>query len=199
MGWLIGLGVVLLIAMLPVGIHGVYNSQGAVIKLAIGPVRYKLYPSEKKTTKKNTIQQDEENFSSTRKATGKSGGSFSDFLPFIKTVLGLLHELRRKVKANRLELKLILGGNDPCDLSIRYGRAWAVLGSLIPVLDSVFNIKKRDLEVECDFTSSDTTIYARADIAISLAGLLYLAARYGLRALKQYIDFLNKRKGGAET
>lgn len=199
MGWLIALAVVLVIALMPVGVYGLYNSQGAVIKLAIGPAHYQLYPSGKKTDKKNKGKQSKEHFSSTQKATGKSGGSVSDFLPFIRTVLELLSELRRKIRANRLELKIILGGNDPCDLGIKYGRAWAILGSLIPVLERVFNIRKRELEVECDFNALDTTIFARIEIAISFAGLLYLATRYGLRVLKQYIDFSNKRKGGATT
>ena len=98
---------------------------------------------------------------------------------------------------HRLELKLILGGDDPCDLAENYGKSWAALGNLIPRLEENFVIRKRDMEVECDFTADSTVIFARLDISITLGRLIALGVRYGIRALRAYLKIMNKRKGGA--
>ena len=97
-----------------------------------------------------------------------------------------------------MELKLILAGDDPCDLAVNYGKAWAALGNLMPQLERVFIIKKRDLEVECDFTADQTLVFARLDLTITLGRLLHLIVVYGIRLLRQYLSIVKTRKGGAK-
>ena len=201
MGWLIALAVLILILLLPVGIRAVYNEYGAFAWLLIGPVRFLLHPGKPtKRSGKTETKRSTENFpSKADKTSANKGGKLTDFLPLAKIVLEALGELRRKLKIKRLEMKLILGGDDPCDLSIHYGRAWAALGNLMPLLEQVFVIKKRDMEVECDYTSDETVIYARLDMNISIGKLLYIAVCYGVRGLREYFKIQNKRKGGAAT
>ena len=67
----------------------------------------------------------------------------------------------------------------------------------MPHLDRLFVIKKRDVEVECDFTASETLVFARLDLTITLGRLLSLAVCYGIRALKEFLNIKKKRKGGA--
>ena len=56
MGWLITLGILLLLAILPVGVRLRYNSEGVLVKLIAGPVKIVLFPRPKKEKKdkKNT-------------------------------------------------------------------------------------------------------------------------------------------------
>ena len=109
----------------------------------------------------------------------------------------LLNSFRKKLRIKRLDLKLIMAGDDPCDLAVNYGRANAAMGNLMPQLERCFVIKKRDIQVECDFESSQTLIIARADVTITLGWLLGILVFYGVRALKQFLQIKNKRKGGA--
>ena len=67
----------------------------------------------------------------------------------------------------------------------------------MPRLEKVLVIKKRDIDVECDFTASQTTIYARLDLTITLGRILAIAVVYGFRAVVELIKIKNKRKGGA--
>ncbi len=199
MGYLIALFIIIGVALIPVRIYARYNVYGAAVNLHLGPVRISLYPSKHKKAKKKSKSTDQfEEFESKQK-NASTGGRVSDFLPLFATVLNFLNDLRRRIRINCLELKLILGGTDPCDLSVNYGRAWTVLGSLMPPLSRAFVIKKRNLEVECDYNATETTITAKVDISITVAKLLYLAARYGIQVLKQYLQIVNKRKGGAVT
>ena len=129
----------------------------------------------------------------------KTGGSWTDFLPLVKTALDFLGDFRRKLRVKVLDLKLILGGDDPCDLAVNYGKAWAAVGNLMPQLERFLVIKKRNVEVECDFTASETLVDARLDISITLGRLLALVVRYAIRALKEFLTIKKKRKGGAAT
>ena len=132
-------------------------------------------------------------------APKKKGGSVLDFLPLVDVALGLLNDLRRKLRVDCLELKVVMAGGDPCDLAVNYGKAWAALGNLWPLLERVFVIQKRDVEVECDFTASKTLVTARMDLTITLGRMLAAVCKFALRALKEYLNIMKKRKGGAST
>ena len=108
-------------------------------------------------------------------------------MPLLDAVLTLLSDFRRKLRVNRLEMNLVLAGDDPCDLAVNYGKASGALGALMPQLERLFVIKKRSVEIQCDFTADITRITARLDITITLGRLLGLAFVYGIKFLRQYL------------
>lgn len=195
--WAVLLLILVLLAVMPVGINAVYGVEGAAVRLIAGPVRLLIYPKQRK--KKQALRKKAEaNKQEQPKNGAKSGGSAKDFFPLVSMILKFLGELRTKLRVDHLELKLILAGDDPCDLAVHYGRAWAALGNLMPQLERVFVIKKRDIEVECDFTAQDTVVYARVDLTITVAGILSLGARHGWHMIREYFRIMNERKGGAK-
>ena len=200
MGWLIALAILVLLGCLPLGVRGIYAMNGPKADLLIGPVKMRLYPGEKKQKPRKQDKDKKTVAAAEKPVTQKEedkGGSFTDFLPLVKVVTDFLGDFRRKLRVKRLDMYLCMAGGDPCNLAINYGRAWAAVGNLMPQLERFFVIKKRDIQVGCDFTQSQTTIYVRADITITLGRLLGLLLRYGWRALKEYMIITNKRKGGA--
>ena len=201
MGWLIALGVIVLLAVIPLGISARYDADGARAKLILGPVWLQIYPGKQKTgkekqPKKKKAKQKTEN-QSQQEAKQEQGGSLMDFMPILELILELLVEFRRKLRVERLELKLTLAGDDPGDLAINYGRAWAALGNLEPQLERFFIIRKKDLQVQCDFEAENTSVMARADLTITLGRLLRLVLCYGFRGLREYLKIMKSRKGGA--
>lgn len=207
MGWLIAVAVIFLLAILPLGASVKYNADGPLVRIIAGPIRFTVFPRKKKVKKekkpKNKPESDGEEEETSGKATDKKekkkekGGSLLDFLPLVQVALDFLGDFGRKLRVNRLELKLIMAADDPCDLAINYGRAWAAVGNLFPLLERAFVIKKRDVEVECDFTASETLVIARLDITITLGRIIALVVRYGIRALREYLKIMKLRKGGA--
>lgn len=201
-GWLIALAVVATLACLPLGVSALYNTDGPMIRVIIGPVRFTVFPRKKKeqnSKTKNQAQPKKRKAASQKQEPSKKGGSYTDFLPLVRTVLDFLGACHRRLRVKRLELKLIMAGGDPAALAINYGRAWAAVGNLMPHLERLFVIKKRDVEVEVDFTAQTTLVYARLDITITLGRLLALSVFHGSRALRQFINITNQRKGGANT
>ena len=193
MGWLIAFAILAGIAMLPVGIRGLYRDSEAGVWLLVGPLKFRLYPTKPK--EENRTSQPKKK---TANSNGKKGGKLQDFLPLARTVLDFLNQLRTKVGVKNLELKVILAGDDPCDLAVNYGRAWAALGNLMPQLDRALKIRKRNIEVECDFTAETTRVYAKVDATVSVARALHLGGRYGVKIIKDILKLKKLRKGGAE-
>ncbi len=208
MGWLITLGLLVLLAVLPLGISVKYDSEGPLIRLILGPVRFTVYPGKPKEQKEKPPKEKKKEEAQPKKPSippkeekeekPETGGSWADFLPLVKTALECLGTFRRKLRVNRLELKLILAEDDPCDLALNYGRAWEAVGNLMPRLEKLFVIKKRNVEVECDFTATETLVIARLDLTITLGRLAGMLVRYGIRISKEFIQIMNKRKGGAK-
>ena len=214
MGWLITLGIVFLLAVIPLGIRIRYNSEGMVLKIIAGPVKITLLPrpkkekkeKKKKESKKKATPAEEENLPKPpqppkapkeKKTKGEKGGSLTDFLPLVKVALDFLGDFRRKLRLDNLYLRLILAADDPCDLAVNYGRAWAAVGNLIPQLEKWFVIKKRDVEVECDFEASEILVIAHLDLTITFGRLLAAVVKFAVRALIEYLKLKKKRKGGA--
>lgn len=204
MGWLIALTVLVGLAVLPLGVGVIYHHEGAKVWVILGPVRITLFPRKKKAEKKSKPKREKppkpkKTTTAKKPKEEKKGGSFLDFLPLVRTALEFLGAFRRKLRVNRLEMKLTMAGGNPCDLAINYGKAWAALGNLMPHLDKVFVIKKKDLGVFCDFAGDKTLIYARLDLTITLGRLLAIAVYYGIKVVKQFISIQNKRKGGVKN
>lgn len=207
MGWLIALGILVLIAIIPVGASIFYDEDGFRALVIAGPIRIPVFPVKKKEKKEKTKKEvkkkatKEKTKSNSTKTTGKKkkGGSILDFLPVLDKVLDFLSAFRRKLRVPHLDLKLILGGGDPSDLAYNYGRGWAVLGNLMPLLDNVLYINKRDVEVECDFLADQTTVIAQFDISITIGRVVSVLVVQGVPILIEFLKVLNKRKGGAKA
>lgn len=199
MGWYIALGVLLLLAILPIGIGFSYDTDGAVIRILTGPLGFTVFPSNKskeKVKKEKPPKKAKASQPAQKKAPQKKGGNIQNLMPLVRTGLDFLGDFRRKLRVHRLELNLVLGGGDPWDLAVNYGKAWAALGNLWPKLERLFVIKKRDVEIQCDFEASQTLVTARAEITITFGRLLGLVAIYGLRAVKEFMKLQKLQKGG---
>lgn len=210
MGWLVTAGILVLLAVLPLGVHIRYNSEGLLAKVIAGPVKITVYPlpqKEKKKAKETAKKPEQEEnlpkppqppkMPKEKKPKEEKGGSLMDFLPLVKVALDFLGDFRRKLRLNHMELKLIMAGDDPCDLAVNYGRAWAAVGNLMPQLEKWFVIKKRNIEVECDFEATQTLVIARLDLTITLGRLLTAVFKAAIRGLVEFLKLKKKRKGGA--
>ena len=209
MGWLIALLILFLLAILPLGVSVIYNADGPLIRVVAGILKIKVFPGKKKDPdrppkekkkkekkSKDISKKNADKKTAVKKQDSKKGGSVTDFIPFVQLAFDFLVDFRNKLRLNCLELNVIMAGGDPADLAINYGKAWAALGNLWPKLETWFVIRKRDVQIQCDFEGSETTVYARLDLTITLGRLLSLVFRYAIRGLKEFLKFRKKRNGG---
>lgn len=201
MCWLILPAVLILLAFLPLGLRLRYDDRGWQVRLRIGfvwfsPKRKEKRPAEKKKAGKkagNASQKKPKRPSSEE----TKGGSLREFLPLARLAMEFLNDLRKKLRVKNLDVRLTLAGEDPCDLAVNYGRAWASIGNLMPLLERALSIRKRNVDVNCDFTREQTEIFAAVELVLPLYQAAVLAGQYGVRAVQEYEKLQNLRKGGA--
>lgn len=213
-GWLIALGIIAGLAILPVGGTLRYDASGLEAKLLIGPFKISWLPRRGKEKKSDKEKKSEEETKKEKEPARpenakkpaprddlstlpeEKGGSITDFLPLVEVALDALSGLRRRIRVNFLQLHLTMAGDDPCDLALNYGRANAAGAALMAQMERLFVIKKRDVGIACDFTSEETRILARLDLTITVGRLLSLVTVHGIRALKTFLKIKKQREQG---
>ena len=226
MGWWIALGIFVGLLILPLGVSVFYDAAGVRLRVIAGFIRFTIFPKKKKEKKPQKEKPPKKKIEKTapeksqqppKKTEGKHqkvkedpknnkpkeeppGGSLLDFIPLVKIALKCVKDLFTKtLHIDALYLKLTMAGGDPCDLACNYGKAWEALGILWPKIDDVMTIKKRDIQIQCDFEGSETLVNARVDITITLARIFGLVFGYGARLLWGYLKIMNNRKKAAEA
>lgn len=201
MGWLIAAGILVLLALLPLGVILRYDEEGARVWVSLGWIPISVYPAKPKEpapAAEKPKKSSGSGFEKT-KTKKKSGGKITDFLPLVEDVLAFLADFKNKLVVKNLELNLVLAGDDPADLAIAYGRAWAAVGNLMPRLEQFLKIRRRDIRVQCDFASEQTQVQAGLHISITLGRLIWVSVFHGTKLLRRFLDILNQRKGGASN
>ena len=205
MGWLITLVVLTAIALIPVGASFRYEKEkfGIYIKvlgisflLPLGKKKKPENQEKKEKTPKKKEKEEELPTPPPEKKKKKKKLDLKAYLPFIRLAIDFLGSLRRKLRLEKLYAKVILAGDDPCDLATAYGYAWAGASNLMAHINRLFVVGDQDVNMECDFMAEKTLAEIRVDLTITIGRAIGLAVGYGVLALKEFLIF-KKRKGGA--
>ena len=205
MGWLIFLAILIGLGCVPLGVRLRYDEDGPLAAVLLGRLPIVLYPlpgwlkkltsREKKDGAKKPKKEKPKKEKPPKDTVGEGpqGGSWKKFLPLVRLGLHFLGDFRRKLRVNRLVLRLTLAGDDPCDLAVNYGRAWAAVGNLLAAMQRAFVIQKRDVEVQCDFLGEETKVVFAMDLTITLGRILGLLVKYGIRAVAILLKMKNQK------
>ena len=194
MGWLIFLAILAALNCLPLGGRIRFDGQNFSAGVLIGKLPIRLYPLPDWLKRKMDRPKKEKAAAGSPagpRPEGKAGrpkGDWKRFVPLLPTGLDFLGSLRRKLRLNELTFVLTMAGDDPADLAQNYGRAWAALGNLMPLIDRAFVIKKRNLDIRCDFCGEETTVSFAVDLTITVGRIVSLLVVYGIRMLKQFLS-----------
>ena len=207
---LIILGILVLLALIPLGAHVRYDADGPYVALVVGPIRIRLIPKKpkkpkkpKEAKKKDKKEKKKKPKEPRKKEKQPIGGLLRDFMPFVRLGLDLIKCFFRKLRIRILTLHLgFPGADDPAGAAINYGRAWSAIGAIMQPIRSATRIKKENVSCSCDFTSGDMRVFAELKAVFLLGDLVVMAVRYGFRALRLYFKMkkkqkTNSHKGGA--
>ena len=210
-GWIIAGVIVLLVALivfLPIGYVITYDGKDLLAWRMLGPIKTQAYPSPKKLKKRKGQPRsgDFEEFVKQVEELATDVGLESDSLTtreglsdiffLLKIVLVFLNELRKVIPVRKLELKIAIGGEDPGETAITYGATWAAVGNIFAALENLLKIKKRDIDITCDFESEKSTVYGKAVLYMPLhRWVKLLGSQSCLPVVREYVD-IKLRKGG---
>ena len=123
MGWLIFLAILIGLGCLPLGVRLRYDEDGPLAAVLLGRLPIVLYPvpgwlkkltsREKKTGENKPKEEKPKKEKPQKAAENPQGGSWKKFLPLVQLGLHFLGDFRRKLRVNRLVLRLTLAGDDP--------------------------------------------------------------------------------------
>ena len=197
MWWVVIIMILIILGALPIGVYGVYNNTKAELLLILGPIRLRINNAERKpkTQKKKRTSDEFASHKTLKKKT--SGRNVERYVSLLNPILRFLTDFRTRLRINELSLKVILAGDDPCDLSINYGRAWIALGNITPHLERYFVIRKRNLEIQCDYLGEKTTVEATIHLTITVFRLLQIVIYHGITILREYYRIIKNTKDGA--
>ncbi len=218
-------GILFLIGCIPVGVDAAYLGGSFTLKVKIWLLRLQLLPARPKKAEKKgekvyhkgwekSLPEAKTKLRLRRKrrrrtarkkpaqATPKKAfltGGVQEILDLARLAADTLGNLRRKLRMEELMLRVRFGGgDDAAKTAILYGRAWAVIGALLPCLERIFVIKKRDIGAELDYNVDEKmAVDAHMVLTITIGRALALALRAGIGFLKIYQAYQDKNKGGA--
>ena len=170
------------------------------LAIKIGFIRVRILPSKPKKPKKQKKKQPAAKKPAQKPAAAPKKPLFSGDPKDLRALLQLgvqtLGDLRRKLRVEVLTLFVYFGGgDDPAKNAIAYGRAWAVIGSITPLLDQLFVIQKRRIEPRFAPQEDKLRVEGRIVLTITIGRALALGIRAGLGFLR---IVSNKKKGDAE-
>ena len=177
-GLLIALGVLLAIGCIPAGVYAKFDGDLTVSLTVLG-IRIPLYPTKEKDAlpKKEAHTKEKRKFSLPPKAALEE---------YLRLLLELLGGLRRKILIRKLKLHAVFGGHDEADAALNYGKAWAAIGTVMPLLEACFRIKKRDVGAFLGKDEKAIRLYAEACATLTVGQILHLAIYALVRFLKIY-------------
>ena len=182
---LIVIGVILLVlillAFLRLGTLAVYNAEGWMIKLVVGPVKIKLIPSKRrKSSRENEPEKNE-----------RKKGNLKQFKEFVRPAVEAGKCLKRGIRIDRLYLHYTAAGaEDPAKAAITFGSGSAAIGMLLPVLENNFDLRKRDIIADVDFTAVEPGIYFEAELTMAVWRIIYIASGF----LSSYLKLKKQKK-----
>ena len=192
--WTVILALVILVLALPAAVLLRYEAGVLQVRLRVGPVNVTVYPPRpakpaKKPAKGAKAPKSPKAAAPKAKSGGKklTRGQIQDL---IKLALDLLGKLSRKLLVKHLTLHVFFGGRDAAQTAIGYGRAWAVIGAMMPVLENTFRIDERDVGAYLDY---ELEVQMRVGTAIRLA----LGA--GLRLMKVFSQSKQTKKKAVQA
>lgn len=183
-------GVIGLLLLLPVSVHIEYFDEKTFVTLGIGPVRVGLLPRKRKQKKKElaTPAQAPE-----KKRTIQSVyAEARQYIPLVKTVLSMIPDTLHAAVIDKLTVHVKLYDDDPADLALHYGQAWAALGWIVTAISNLSCLKQQDVRPIMDEQTDGFALEAKVRVHLRVWQICGL----GIQFLKRY---LRRRKSAAEN
>lgn len=187
-GWIVLLAIfaaLVLLSQIRLGGHAAYTAEGVSVVILAGPVRVRVFPPDpnKKQKKGKKREKPAAAEKHEKKQQGGTLGRLMELLPAVSEAAGAL---KRRIRVDHLNLTVIWGAEDAASAAIGYGRAYAALGIIVPLLENNFKVKKCDIRAEVDYGRTVPEVTADAAITMTLGQLISFVMVYGGKLLSNW-------------
>lgn len=171
--WLTVLMSLFLLAIIKVGIRFSWENREAELQILIWKLHIAL-PKEKK--RKSAAAAAEKIPQKMPKKTENGKLWLRAGLAHWQELLALIACVLRTPTLDLLRIHLTVGGPDPAACAMTYGRTCEAIGMALPILGHTFRIKRKDIQVVCDYGLEQTVVLVQAEITVRIYEIVILAA-----------------------
>lgn len=169
-GWIILAAVLLVLACLlalPVGAV-VRRRERLTVDVTVGPFSIAVYPEkEKKKKKKKPSKEGKQPEKEKPEKPGPNRAQLRYSLEVLPGVIAkALSRTRRRLVVCPLRVEAVFGGEDPADTALLYGKCQALAGGFLPVLESLVQLKDREIRLSVDFEAEATRWSGEAGVRL---------------------------------
>lgn len=191
------LAVFWLLGQIRLGVGAEYRAEGLWVWLRAAAWKIQVYPLKKKKAKKQSRPPE------TPKAkeepakpdlAEQAGGALEYIQALLPILLEAAGQVRRKIRVDKLRLKVTVGAEDPADAALRYGRVNGALGALWGTLNEAFDLRDGRASAVVDFDAQTITVYALASLSLKVGQMVWLGLYFGCRALRAFLRVRGRRK-----
>lgn len=126
-----------------------------------------------------------------KESTPVSGGMDKLDIPYIMALIHLglsaMGQFRRALRVDRFLLDCAIATGDAAKTAMAYGAAAAGVGMFLPLLEENLRVRKKDIQVICDFEGTESQIFLEVQVSALVFQLLII----GIKVLR---GFLRLRK-----
>lgn len=193
------LGVILLIlclvAILPVGVDGRYQSGKAMLFFKIGPLHLQLYPwKSNRRKRKDKIKMRQKKTRQNNAASRLVQDKRKNYRFLLKILFRTLQRFRRKLCINYLMLHYTAASSDPCDTVMQYGKACALIEGVFPLAKQIFHIKKQDIILDLTFETTKPIMNWRVEMTLHIWEICILSVQTLVELLRWKRKDIAKQK-----
>ncbi len=183
---------VLGLGQLRLGLLASYDGQARAQAL-LGPVKISLYPRPARTA---PPRQGGPSPGGKKRPSITAGQGLALARGLLPIALEAAGRTRRKIRVDRLRMTLVVGGGDPAEAALWYGRGCAVMGTLWGPLTEAFQVVDGQGSVQVDFDRRDMELTGEIKATLTLVQALGLGLVFGPKAIRVFQDTLMRQKGG---
>jgi hypothetical protein len=155
-----------------------------VVLLQILWFKYKAYPfkERKKKVKKGKTQKVQQSKKPNRRQAK------TDIKEIFKTIYhiynsssDLIQRFLGKIIVSKLFVEIIIGGDDPAQIAIEYGKTNAYVYSVLGILKNICIIKNQNINIGLDYQQKNTAFKLQTDFKLRLITLIIIIVRITFR------------------
>ncbi len=184
-----------LLGQLRVGAGMEYRREGFSLWVQVGAWKIHILPlRKKKRTPKIKKKSSAPRPLQPEPLTQRVGGALAYVQALLPVLLQAVGRIREKIRVDKLELQVTVGGEDPADTALRYGQANAVLGALWGTLNAAFDVRDGHASVRIDNVTQEPALYAAASLTLKLGQAVWMGLYFGFKALGTLLSVQNRKK-----
>ena len=178
--WIVGIVLFLLLVIFlsRVGAEMVFGEETGVT-LRLGPVRVQVLPRKEKAKKPKKEKppkkrKEEKPKKEMPKITGRA-------------ILRGLRMTFRRIRISPMEISAVIGGEDPADTAILYGKLNAAMWTVMPVLTELVQMPDAHIHLEPDLQGGETRVRGKVGITARIWDLTVMGFACGVPLIKWFL------------